>query len=102
MRIIKPSSLTEWARTYRGAAPALLHWLEVASKANWQSLAEVRRDFPHADAVRVGSLKPVTIFNVAGNNFRLITAIHYNGGRVYLLDFLTHSDYSKGAWKRTL
>lgn len=102
MRIIKPSALTEWAKTYSTAAPALLHWLEIAHQADWQSLVDVRRDFPHADQVRVASLKPVTIFNLAGNHYRLITAIHYKGGRVYLLDFMTHAKYNKNAWKRTL
>lgn len=102
MRIIKPSSLSAWAKAHSGTDPALLHWLEVASRAKWHSLTEVRRDFPHADQVRVGSLKPVTIFNLAGNNFRLITAIHYNAGRVYPLDFMTHAQYSEGSRKRTL
>ncbi len=41
----------------------------------------MRRDFPHADQVRLGSLKPVTIFNLAGNNSFLITAIRYNDGK---------------------
>ncbi len=102
MRIIKPSTLTAWAEIHSDAAPALLHWLEVTSRAHWHSLVDVRRDFPHADLVRVGSLKPVTIFNLAGNKYRLITALHYQGQRVYLLDFMPHATYSKGAWKRTL
>lgn len=102
MRIIKPAALVAWAETHPTAASSLLRWFEIARKASWQSLSEVRRDFPHADGVRVGSLKPVVIFNIAGNHFRLITAIHFNRNRVFLLDFLTHADYSKGTWKERL
>lgn len=102
MRIIKPSTLVEWAGRHPAAAPSLLRWMEMASRAQWESLSDVRRDFPHADIVRVGSFKPVVIFNIAGNHFRLITAIHYNTGRLFLLDFLTHADYSKDAWKGRL
>jgi mRNA interferase HigB len=102
MRIIKPSTLVQWAKRHSAAAPALLHWFEITRKATWKTLADVRRDFPHADLVRVESLKPVLVFNIAGNKFRLICAAHFNKGRVYLLDFLTHADYSKDAWKRRL
>ena len=102
MRIIKPSRLLEFAEEHPRAAPSLLHWLEVAKEAEWRNLAATRRNFPHADEVRVASLKPVTIFNVSGNAFRLITAIHYNTGIVFILDFLTHADYDKDRWKSRL
>jgi mRNA interferase HigB len=102
VRIIKPATLTAWAARHASAAPALLHWYEIALRARWQSLAEARRDFPHADMVRVGSLRPVIVFNIAGDRFRLITAIHFNNGRLFLLDFLTHAEYSKAGWKHRL
>ena len=102
MRIIKPATLTTWAARHAIAAPALLHWYETALRARWRSLTEVRRDFPHADMVRVGSLRPVIVFNLAGNNFRLIAPIHFNIGRLFLLDFLTHAEYSKPGWKQRL
>lgn len=102
MRIIKPSTLVEWAERHADAAPSLLRWFELATKAQWKSLTDVRRDFPHADMVKVGSLKPVVVFNIAGNRFRLIAALHFNKGRLFLLDFLTHADYSKDAWKNRL
>ena len=102
MRIIKPSTLTAWAALHANAVPALLHWYETALAVRWQSLADARRDFPHADMVRVGSLRPVIVFNLAGGKLRLIAAIHFNNGRVLLLDFLTHAEYSKPGWKNRL
>ncbi|MDZ4287146.1 MAG: type II toxin-antitoxin system HigB family toxin [Prosthecobacter sp.] len=70
--------------------------------ARWQHLADVRRVFPHADAVRVGSGNTVTVFNLAGNSFRLITAIHYQTQLVFVLRLLTHAEYSKNRWKLEL
>lgn len=102
MRIIKPSRLLEFAEAYPRAAPSVLHWLETTKKAQWSNLAATRRDFPHADEVRVASHKPVTIFNISGNAFRRITAIHYNTGIVFVLNFLTHADYDKDRWKSRL
>lgn len=39
------------------------------------------------------------IFNVSGNKFRLITAIHFNTNMVYVRDVLTHAEYDKEGWK---
>ena len=50
----------------------------------------------------VASLRPVTIFNISGNAFRLITAIHYDTGKVFVLDFLSHANYDKEHWKTRL
>jgi len=76
--------------------------MEVVRQAEWRSLAEVRRTYAHADAVKVGSGKIATVFNIAGNDYRMITAIHYNTGVVYTLLFLTHAEYSKDRWKKQL
>lgn len=40
--------------------------------------------------------------NIKGNRYRLIVAIHYNTQMVYVLRFLTHAEYDKGAWKEQL
>jgi mRNA interferase HigB len=38
-------------------------------------------------------------FNIGGNKYRLITAIHYNRKRVYVRHVLTHKEYDRGQWK---
>ena len=42
---------------------------------------------------------PVTIFNIGGNKYRLITAIRYNTQQVYAMLVLTHHDYNRMNWK---
>lgn len=44
----------------------------------------------------------MTVFNICGNDFRLITAIHYDRRAVFVLRFLTHAEYSKNTWKQEL
>jgi mRNA interferase HigB len=39
---------------------------------------------------------------VAGNKFRLVTAIHYNRQIVYILRIMTHAEYSRAKWKEQL
>ncbi len=90
------------AEDFPKAAGYLTHWRAVARAAHWNNLADVRRHYPSADAVRVASGGAVVVFNVCGNDFRLITAIHYNTQCVFTLRFLTHAEYSKGKWKAEL
>ena len=102
MRIIAERWLKDAADAFPKAASYLAHWRAVVKAARWNSLAEVRRHYPSADAVRVGSGGTVVVFNVCGNDFRLITAIHHNTQRVFTLRFLTHAEYSKEQWKAKL
>ena len=62
----------------------------------------MRRAFPSADFVTVRSGRKVVVFNIGGNDFRLLCAVHFNTGMVFALRFLTHPEYSKNNWKDTL
>lgn len=102
MRIIKEAFLVQAAREQPKAAAYLETWRKVVRAAVWRSLAEVRRTYPSTDAVRVKSDRQVFVFNVCGNDFRLVVAIHFNRQLVYTLRFMTHAEYSKDQWKETL
>jgi len=51
-----------------------------------------------ADGVTVGP-NTYTVFNIAGNKFRLIVKIEYRYRAIYVKDVLTHAEYDKGRWK---
>ena len=102
MRLIDLKTLQGfWARHPDAEGP-LTKWSHIAQAAGWQSLQDVRRIFPAADAVTVGSGRTATVFNIGGNKYRLITAIHYNGQVVFLMMVLSHKDYDTGKWKEQL
>lgn len=102
MRIIKQSYLREQAVKYPKATRYLADWVCVVVAAEWRTFAELRRSYPSADLVAVDSGRSVVVFNVCGNDYRLIVAVHFNRSRVYTLRFLTHADYSKNTWKHQL
>jgi len=102
MHIITRRRLTEYCNKHPNAAASLTAWHTVAKAARWQSITEARKTFPHADAAQAASGKTITIFNIAGNNHRLITSIHYNTGKIFILKILTHSQYDKPNWKKEL
>jgi mRNA interferase HigB len=69
--------------------------LDAIVYADWNSLAEVRSAFAHADVVGRR-----TVFNIHGNDYRLIARINYRTKRVFILHILSHAEYKKGDWKR--
>jgi mRNA interferase HigB len=65
--------LNEFADKYPEAESSLSRWYHLVKKTDFKSFAEIRQAFPSAD--QVGKL---TVFNIGGNQVRLIAAIHYN------------------------
>lgn len=102
MRVIKPATVRGWMRQHPSAKPGLEWWLDVVQHGTWRTLPELRRTFPATDPVKVASGRLVFVFNISGNAFRLIAAIHFNTGLVYALAFMSHAEYSKDRWKATL
>ncbi len=102
MRIVKEQFLRDMAEAYPKAAGYLVAWVRTVQGATWRSLAELRSSYPATDMVRVSSGRPVMVFNVCGNTYRLIVAIHFDRQMAYTLRFLTHAEYSKGQWKDEL
>ena len=102
MRIITRRRLNEYARLHPNAAVSISAWHALARKSVWRSLQEVRKSLPNADPATVASGRVVTIFNIAGNHHRLITAVHYDTEKIFILEILTHAEYSKNRWKKSL
>ena len=94
MRIISKAAITEFTKTHRDALESLLHWHSVTKRAAWRHLIDVRADFPHADAVDL-----FTVFNIGGNNYRLVSVIKYRWQVVYIRHILTHAEYGEGKRK---
>ena len=55
--------------------------------------------FPSADVVKNKKSESLTVFNIQGNNVRLIAAIHYNRNKLYIRNVLTHDEYDTEKWK---
>lgn len=71
-------------------------------KAEWKNLQDTRKSYPAADAVEVASGATMTVFNIGGNKYRLITNIWYGGQQIYVKLVLTHAEYSRDRWKKLL
>lgn len=101
MHIITKKRLWEAAKRHPNAKSKIAFWHAVAKAAVWTNLVETRKSFAHADQVTVRSGRTVTLFNLS-NEYRLITAIHYNRKKIFILRFLTHPENARGKWRDTL
>ena len=99
MRIIRYDRIQKAHKKHGDAKGWLRRWTLVVEHARWQNLTDVRKTYPHADAVRLAEDKTVTVFNACGNKYRLVTSIRYGTGTIYFLLFMTHAEYSKNKWK---
>ena len=67
--------------SWASAGKWLEAWIAVVRLADWGSIRDVRVTYPSTDPVNVASGRNVAVFNVCGNDYRLIVAIHYNKRR---------------------
>ena len=95
MRVISRKAIVEFIRRHPNASPSLESWYQTVRRADWNSLAEVKKIYPSAD--QVGRR---TVFNISGNQFRLVARINYRIKVVFVLHILTHQAYDKGEWKQ--
>src|SRR5271169_4518547 len=98
MRIIKPATVKSWASRHADATGALEKWMTLIEDAEWKNLVEMRAVISSADEVMVDSGRRVVVFNIGGNKYRLVAAVHYNTQIVYAMLFMTHAEYDKGKW----
>lgn len=94
MRVIALSTLKAfWENdsSFNDAIQPTLAWYRHVLKANWKSPAEVKADFRNASILKDGR----TVFNIAGNKYRIIVWINYAYGVVYIGFIGTHAQYDQ-------
>jgi mRNA interferase HigB len=93
MRVIAVSTLRNyWMQpTHKSAEQPLKAWLTEAEVANWQSPADVKAQFGSASILKDRRV----VFNIKGNDYRLIVAISYKLQIVFVKFIGTHQAYDK-------
>ena len=91
MNVIARRALVSfWTRHPRAEAP-LSSWYRIASGAQWRDFGDVRATFNSADHVGNGKV----VFNIGGNNYRLVALIGYRAQRLFILWVGTHAEYDR-------
>jgi mRNA interferase HigB len=64
------------------------NWHTVAEHSRFVDFADLRRCFGSADYVAA-----YTVFDVGGNNYRLVTVVRYRDGKIFVRWVMTHREY---------
>jgi mRNA interferase HigB len=97
VRIIARNTLTRYLRKLAGhkdqraVKAALDAWFHEAKQAEWKNSAEVRHRYGSASIVSAERV----VFNIKGNDYRLVTAIDYRRSIVFIKWVGVHKDYDK-------
>jgi mRNA interferase HigB len=94
MKPMNPRRLKGFIAEHPNAEPALRSWWTTVRGADWKNFSEVRQTYSTASYV-----DPYTVFNIKGNDYRLVTYIDYERGLVVMKWFGTHAEYDKEQWK---
>lgn len=90
MRLISNKPLRDFSFIHPPAIAPLQGWRRVIEKGAFHNFAELKQAFNAVD--KVGDL---FVFNIAGNNYRLLAAIHFNTQTLYVRSVMTHAEYDK-------
>ena len=89
MRVIAHRTLRAFWVQHPQAEQPLKAWYDEARKAAWQTPADIKA--PYRSASFVGNNR--VVFNIKGNDYRLIVAVAYRVGIVYVKFIGTHAQY---------
>jgi len=93
MRIVKEKTLTEYCRLskYKEATESLKAFIYEVRYSDWESAKELKAKYGNASII---SSKRV-VFNIKGNDYRLIVDVEYKLRIVFIVWFGTHTEYDK-------
>lgn len=97
MHVITKRRILDFAKKLPDSESALLSWNKTMEKESFSSFQSVKETFGTVDHV-----DGVYVFNIGGNKYRLIAAIHFDTGTVFILFILTHAEYDTNKWKARL
>ncbi|WP_308562342.1 type II toxin-antitoxin system HigB family toxin [uncultured Klebsiella sp.] len=89
MKIISVKNLKDFWAEYPDAEQPLRAWVDEATKANWKTAAEIKEQYRSASILKNRRV----VFNIKGNNYRLIVAIAYQRGWMFVKFIGTHRQY---------
>jgi mRNA interferase HigB len=89
MRVISKSALNRFIASHPDSENALLTWYSFVSAARWNTPTDLRNDYATASFLPDHRV----VFNIRGNNYRLVTMVFFEAQRVYIRFVGTHEAY---------
>ncbi len=91
MRIISRSALSNYGAANPRSDQALKAWGAEAKHASWSTPADVKAQYGNASILKDGRV----VFNICGNEFRMVVWINYKYFTIYIRFIGTHAEYDQ-------
>lgn len=91
LRAIAKKVLRDFWTKHPDCEQQLKSWYKEAEDATWKSPNEIKREYPSASILEDNRI----VFNVKGNNYRLIIKINYHYQMIWIRFIGTHSEYDR-------
>lgn len=91
MRVIAISTLRTFWEKYPDAQTPLKAWFALASRAQWKSPSDIKATYRNASFAANNRV----VFNVKGNDYRLVVLVRYDKGLLFVKFVGTHAQYDK-------
>ena len=92
MRVISNKALTDFSTIHPLAGESLQAWRKIVGSRTFLNFAEVKTTFNAVDKVGI-----YYVFDIGGNKYRIVSAIHFDQQKVFVRHVFTHKEYDK--WK---
>jgi len=90
VRVISNKVLVDFAKAHRAAGTPLQAWRKLVESNAFANFAQLKAMMPATD--RVGDFH---VFDVGGNKYRVIAAIHFNRQMLFIRHVFTHAQYDQ-------
>lgn len=91
MRVIALKTLREFWEQHADAEQALRAWHHDVKKATWRTPTDIKAIYRNASFIANNRV----VFNIKGNQYRIVVAIQYQHRAVYIRFVGTHEEYDK-------
>ncbi len=91
MRVIAKGTLRTFWTKHKDCEEQLKSWYKEAEEARWKGPRDIKRDYPAASFLPDNRV----VFNIKGNNYRLVVKINYDYAIVWIRFVGTHGQYDK-------
>jgi mRNA interferase HigB len=91
MRIISRKKIREFWEKHSDARPALESWYADAKQANWRTPSDIKNVYKNASFVANNRV----VFNIKGNKYRLVAAVQFEYGIIYIRFVGNHKEYDR-------
>jgi len=96
VEIRRTTLLEDFMIKHARSVKSIPKWMDVVEAAQWASFDDVKKDFNTAD-----QFDDLIVFDVGGNNFRIVVIAYFNNGVILIKEVMTHAEYDKWNKRRS-